>query len=309
MAACAGIRAPAPQKEPLPDFDAMWDYGDPRATEGEFRKLLPTAESSGDRSYHAQLLTQIARTEGLQRRFEKAHRTLDAVEAMITDDLTAARIRYLLERGRVHNSSGAPEQSQPLFLQAWEIAREQGEDYYAVDAAHMLAIVVPALEQTEWNVKALQVAEESSDERARGWLGSLYNNMGWTYHELQEYERALDMFEKGLAWRQQREDEEGTRIAKWTIARTYRSLGRNVEALEIQRALEQELQQKDLAPDGYVYEEIAELLLIQEEHAAAAGYFGLAYEVLSQDAWLQANEPERLARLKQLAEGAEQVEE
>ena len=46
------------------DFDAAWDYGDPAASEQRFRELLPRAEQDGDRSYHAQLLTQIARAQG-----------------------------------------------------------------------------------------------------------------------------------------------------------------------------------------------------------------------------------------------------
>jgi hypothetical protein len=95
--------AVAPER--LPDFDALWDYGDPAATEVKFREVLPMAKASGDASYHAQLLTQIARTQGLQMKFDHAHSTLDMVEGMLADDMTVARIRYLLERGRVYNSS------------------------------------------------------------------------------------------------------------------------------------------------------------------------------------------------------------
>ena len=53
------------------DFDALWDYRDPAATEVKFRALLPEAEQ-GDPDLHAQLLSQIARCEGLQRNFEEA---------------------------------------------------------------------------------------------------------------------------------------------------------------------------------------------------------------------------------------------
>ncbi|HEU5381983.1 MAG TPA: tetratricopeptide repeat protein [Ktedonobacteraceae bacterium] len=50
---------------------------------------------------------------------------------------------------------------------------------------------------------ALDYAHASSDERARGWCGSLYNNLGWTYHGQGDDECALDSFQKALAWQQE----------------------------------------------------------------------------------------------------------
>jgi tetratricopeptide (TPR) repeat protein len=304
LAGCAS--APKPEKKadegarPLPDFDSLWDYNDPEGTEAELAKLLPEAESSGNESYHAQLLTQIARTQGLQRKFEEAHATLDAVETLLTEDLVVARVRYLLERGRVFNSSNKPEDAKPLFLEAWEVALANGQDYYALDAAHMMAIVEPPEGQLTWADKAMDLAERSQDERARRWLGPLYNNTGWTYHDLGEYDRALALFEKSLKWREEQQDEEGMRIAKWTIARAYRSLGRLEEALEMQRRLERERQDLGLDPSGYVFEEIAECLLLLGEDEEAQPYFRRSYDILSQDAWLAANESDRLERLRKL---------
>ena len=53
--------------------------------------------------------------------------------------------------------------------------------------------------------------------------------------------------------------------------------------------------------DGYVDEEIGECLLtlgrVDESHA----YFAQAYDELSKDAWLVANEAARLERLKSLS--------
>src|SRR5881628_1410931 len=119
-----------------PDFDVSWDYDKPEASEQQFRELVPTAERSGDRSYHIQLLTQIARAEGLQRRFSEAHATLDAAQALLTDDLVRAKVRYLLERGRVFNSSKDVVQARAFFVDAWKLAFACQEDFYAIDAAH-----------------------------------------------------------------------------------------------------------------------------------------------------------------------------
>ncbi len=284
----------------LPDFDTLWDYEHPDETEKRFRELLPAAEQSGDASYHAQLLTQLARTQGLQRKFDEAHQILDTVEKMLTDDLKIARVRYLLERGRAFNSAKHPDEAKPLFVQAWELAQEAGDDGYAVDAAHMIAIVEKPEQMLEWNLRALAYAEKSQQPRGQKWLGSLYNNIGWTYHDdMKQYERALEIFQKALAWREANGSPANTiRIARWCVARTLRSLNRIDEALAMQRDL---LKVAEAAGEkaGYTHEELGELLLIQGSDEARE-HFALAYQDLSQDLWLAENEPERLARLKKL---------
>ncbi len=279
------------------DFDSMWDYDHPADTEIKFRELLPASES--DKSYHAQLLTQIARAEGLQRKFDEAHATLNEAEALLTNDLTRARIRYLLERGRVYNSAGHPDKAKPIFQQAYDLALASGEDFYAVDAAHMMAIVEPPEHQLEWNLRAIELAEKSADPRARKWLGSLLNNLGWTYHDSGQYETAFDTFQKALKWREEQGDAETTRIARWCVARALRSLKRIEEAHTMQTVLLKEYDEAG-AKSGYVYEELAECLHALGRTDEAQPHFALAYTELSKDAWLEKNEPERLQRLKKL---------
>lgn len=285
----------------LPDFDRIWDFDHPAETEQQFRALLPQVENSRDQTYRAELLTQIARTLGLQQKFTEAHNLLDDVETTLTEDMKRPRIRYLLERGRVFNSSGAPDQAHPLFIKAWELAQQASEDFYAVDAAHMVAIVVQGEEALTWNLKALQLAETSSQERARKWLGSLYNNIGWTYHDMGQYDRALEIFGRALKFREEEGKPDRIRIARWCIGRTLRSLGRIEEALEMQQALLKESETSNAEP-GYVYEELGECLLLLRRESEARPYFVRAYAVLSQDLWLVRNEPERLKRLQELSD-------
>ena len=54
------------------------------------------------------------------------------------------------------------------------------------------------------------------------------------------------------------------------------------------------------SPDGFVYEELGECLLIQGSDEATKPYFVLAYQTLSQDPYLVEHEAARLARLKTL---------
>jgi tetratricopeptide (TPR) repeat protein len=281
----------------LSDFDALWDYDDPAATERAFRALLPSAPA--DRSYLAQLLTQIARAEGLQRKFAEAHATLDTAQRLIDRGHTQAQIRYLLERGRVFNSSKQVDQAWPLFLEAWELAAAQRQDLYAIDAAHMLAIVAPPDQKLVWNLKALALAERAPDPRARKWMGSLYNNIGWAYHEQGEYERALELFQKALNYREAQGGAPEIRVARWCVGRALRSLGRLAEAQQIQQVLLREIEHSG-ATDGYVFEELAECALALGQTNEAKKYFARAYAELSQDPWLAESEPERLRRLKEL---------
>jgi tetratricopeptide (TPR) repeat protein len=292
----AGAAVPAPALDG--DWlDRAWDFERPAESEARFRAEL--AVLPPDSAARLELLTQLARAQGLQRHFAAAHTTLDAVEQALPGSPERVVVRYLLERGRVFNSAQQADRAVPLFLAALERARAAGEDFLAIDAAHMLGIAAPAEARLQWNLDALALTEQTRDPRARRWLGSLYNNIGWTYHDRGEYRTALTYFEQALHAAQARADPRAIRIARWTVARAYRSLGRYDEALVIQRELACEWAETD-APDGFVYEELGELLLAKGDAAAAQDNFARAYALLAQDAGLQANEPERLARLRRL---------
>lgn len=284
---------------PLPDIDALWDYHAPAETEVKFRAVLPEAQASGDVNYHAELLTQIARTLSLRRQFDDAHTLLDQVETMLTPDTSQARVRYLLERGRTYNSSKQIDKARPLFMEAWELGARIQADFYAVDALHMLAIVDSGETALQWNLKAVEYANASPQARPKKWLGSLYNNIGWAYHDMGDFESALTIFQKADAWQSEHGTAQNQRIAQWCIGRTLRSLGRPEEALVIHQAQLKTYEALD-QPATYTYEELAECLLALGHDTEATPYFAQAYTELSKDEWFVENEGERLARIKRL---------
>jgi tetratricopeptide (TPR) repeat protein len=226
----------------------IWDFDDPAAS-GE--RFLDAAEHA-DEPDRTAWLTQYARALGLQERYDDAHRVLDQLSS---DDPQAAT--YLdLERGRVLNSSGRADEARPLFEAAARTASDYGADALLVDALHMVAIVAPPDEQHEINARALAVARASSDQRARDWDASLLNNIGMTYADAGDFEQALATFQEALASRERIGDPATIRVARWMIAWSLRNLGRREEALEIQRALKQELDSLG-DTDEYVDEELA----------------------------------------------------
>ena len=291
---------PAAERDFSETLDQSWNFDAPSISESRFRAEL-AKHVVGSREAR-EIATQIARSLGLQRRFADADATLDALLPEIDKGPARIRVRYLLERGRILNSSGKPAEAVPLFKEAASAALMDplaGADFYRVDALHMLGIAAPSNERLRWNLEALAVADASRDERARGWRASLLHNIGWTYHERGEYATAVDYWKNALAAREAGGDKAKIRIAKWTVARGLRSLGRLDEAEKIQRALVVENDQVD-TPDGFVYEELAEIALARHEAAAAKTWAAKAYAYLKDDIWLAANEKPRLDRLAEI---------
>jgi tetratricopeptide (TPR) repeat protein len=300
MGASSGISQDEVEVDRSADIDSLWDYWDPSGTRPKFEAALSAAQKNGDPSLCLELQTQIARTFGLESEFDRAHALLDTVESALTDTPAIVHVRYLLERGRTFRSSGEVGKSEPLFIEAFDRARAIGADFYAVDAAHMIALVVSErADKQKWHLLGVDIAEKSDDDRARGWLGSLYNNIGWDFLDHAEYEQALDMFDKTLAFRIEQGKVRETAIAKWCIARTLRSLERHDEALKIQIDLQAEYDSTGQA-DGYVYEELGELYLLTGKPEQSQKYFALAYAELAKDDWFVKNEAARLQRMKKL---------
>jgi tetratricopeptide (TPR) repeat protein len=244
----------------LPEIREVWDFEHPAESQIRFEELIPLAEAASDHGYLLELQTQIARALGLQGRFEEAHARLDLVEAALDAEDAVARLRLLLERGRVFNSSGSPERALPLFEEAWDLGRQMPNHDLAVDAAHMVAIVAPPEQKRSWNERAVEYAERSGDGDAARWLGSLFNNMGWDAHDAGDYQEALRLHEKCWAWHQVYRPGQYERVAKWSVAKQLRFLNRNEEALAMQQELLEEYARDEPGGEGLVHEEIGELL-------------------------------------------------
>lgn len=287
---------------PLPDLASLWDFGDPAASERRFRELLAEIDPAQRPHDAAEVLSQIARAEGLQRRFDAAWQTLARAESILDGSDSRARVRIRLERGRIMNTSGDASGSVAEFEPAWAMAKRLREDALAVDAAHMLGIVVPDEGGHDWNMRALRLAESSADPAARRWTASLRNNIGWWLHDRGRLEEALGMFTHALAEREQAGRRGDTLVARWMVARCLRSMTRFDEALKLQRDLAAD-HAREGSEDGYVQEELGECLLALGKPADAAPHFRRAHELLSTDPHLAATAPERLQRISRLAEG------
>lgn len=279
------------------DVDAMWNYAKPAESETRFRTAL--TDWPADSAQHAEILTQIARTQSLRRQFADANVTLDGVEATLATMPAHVRVRYLLERGRTFNSSGAPDRAVPLFAQALELAQCNGDTFYAIDAAHMLGIAAPERERLDWDLRALDMTEQATEARSRRWLAALYNNIGYAYQERGDFATALVYYRKALPAYEARGNAADIRVARWMIARAQRSLGQLDDAEKAQRALASEYDRIG-EPDGYVFEELAEIAIARGDLTGARPWAAKAYAALAADAGFAADNRERLARLARI---------
>ena len=269
----------------------LWDFDDLDATEARFRAALAAEPDDGRR---AELLTQLARVEGLRGSFEAADALFAEAEALAGES-AVARVRIDLERGRRLRSSGDPAAALPLFERAVEASLAADEEFVACDAAHMAALAAPDDAATiAWTERALEIARRPA---AAYWRAPLLNNLGWTHFDAARYDEALAAFEEALAARAEDPDRpREIEIARYAVARATRALGRPAEAAAL---LEQATAWSEAngAPDGYFRLELAESYLELGRPADAAAQARLAVPQLEAGG----ADEQQVARARELA--------
>jgi tetratricopeptide (TPR) repeat protein len=221
-------------------------------------------------------------------------------------DETRAAMRHQLEFGRVLRSSGSPEAARPFFERAAALAEAAGEDRFAVDARHMVALVEPdPARRVSLMLDDLEFAAASPDPDARRWRGSLWTNIGMAFHEMGDLDDALEAFETAADFWE--EDDPGrVLVAHWMVGWTLRLQGRLTEALATQEVLERAHAEAG-TPGAYVQEELGELHMAlargadaEDHRRRARGHFARAHALLQEEL---AGDPDRLARIRRLADG------
>lgn len=259
------------------DVHSLWNFGDPAGSEIRFQEAL--ASANGDDRWILQ--TQIARSHGIQKDFQLARAILATVLPHLETSGAEVAVRYWLELGRTYCSTTHPKETQTeesrsvareAYTRAFEVAKAARLDELAIDVLHMMTLVDPAPEdQIRWNQVALDYLEASDQAEAKGWEGSLRNNLGYALHLAGRYEEALVEFEKSRLARISAGKAEGERVARWMIAWTLRTMGRTEEALQMQLQLEQDCAAAG-ADDPYVFEELETLYRSLGQEAKAEEY-------------------------------------
>jgi tetratricopeptide (TPR) repeat protein len=207
----------------------LWDFDDLDASERRLRSQLERETTDAGR---AEVLTQLARVEGLRGDFDRCAQLLAEAEPLAGQG-APANVRLDLERGRMYRSGGDSQSALPLFQRAFARAVDASEHYLAGDAAHMCAISSDGRDVMEdWTQRGLDLGEREPD--ASYWAGPLLNNLGWSYFDDAEYDHALQLFERALAARKRDVGNvAGIAWAQYAVGRTLRMLGRDRDALPL----------------------------------------------------------------------------
>lgn len=242
-------------------------------------------------------LTQKARQLGLAGDFNGGHALVDQALALAGND-PAGLAMCAIERGRLYNSAGQPGEALPSFHQAWRHARDAQAHDLAVDAAHMIAVAGKLDDAVEWTGIALAyIAEHPETEQ---WRGPLLNNLGWSFFDAGRFEEALPIFERAVDVRRSRGQPRALRLAGYAVIRTLRALGRTGAALRLaQEIVGSADAEGEQVP--YVYEELAGCYADAGSMDRSKFYAQRALAALASDTAFALQEPQRLARLRELA--------
>ncbi|WP_022887802.1 tetratricopeptide repeat protein [Agromyces italicus] len=239
-------------------IDRLWDFADPGASAERFRELASDASQTAHT--RAVMQTQLARAIGLLGRRDEALAELDdVVGALPVDDdepgalLAELRARVAIERGRLLAADGRPADAVPELTRGVREAAIAGSTFLVLDALHMLALHDVGHEE-EWATEGFDVLDGARDPRVLRWGVALHNNLGWTLHDSGRLTGALMQFEEAARAAEAYGTAEQRHVARWSVARCLRSLGRTDEALGLQRALAAER-----PDDPYVQAELAAL--------------------------------------------------
>ena len=174
-------------------LDDLWDFSDASGSEKRIRAALAT---SMDATETRELRTQLARALGLLGRFTEAHGMLDALDL---DDPVVA-VRYSLERGRLHNSAGAPVEASRHFRRAADLAAPPAAPeltFLRIDALHMLAIAEPEGAE-DHTALAIRELADVDDPRTLRWLVALHYNLAGHRFDAGDAAGALEAYEASM---------------------------------------------------------------------------------------------------------------
>jgi len=133
----------------------LWNFADLDASQA---RLLEQLEREAGGAGRAEVLTQLARVEGLRGSFDEGERLLTEAETQAAGS-TVVRARVDLERGRLLRSAGDPGAALPLFEQAFRyLGWHQVEKGEPKQALATFRRALEARERDPANLEQIEIA-------------------------------------------------------------------------------------------------------------------------------------------------------
>lgn len=240
-----------------------------------FLDAVRAAEAEDDRVTLVRALSMAARGYLIRNLRAEGLPYIERAATLARPEDSVAWSTYLGVKGRFEWQGGDNDAAKRTFMQWHGFAAEHGLIDAAIDAVHMIAIVGSPQEHIEWAHKGITVAE-NADKPA--WLGPLWNNLGWTHFELQDYERALEALLKAREYHHAHSNDIAKLAADIFVARVLRVKGDRAAAREwldkaLIRATELYAKKQDGNTSerlGNCHEELGELDIVEGRPADGA---------------------------------------
>ena len=180
-----------------------------------FEEIAGEAEAAGDNSAFVEAASMRARSYLITEKKDEGRVWLVRAAAMAVESDPAGWSRYLGVRGRFEWQDGDNETATNTFREMFDYCGEKELWERAVDAAHMIAITGDQKEKFDWSLKGIEMAEKGGMD---GWLGPLWNNLGWNYYDDERYGEAYDALVKAREYHYKGEAELPKLIADYSVA-------------------------------------------------------------------------------------------
>lgn len=252
-----------------------------------YQAAVAEAEKADDKSVLAESYAQIARCYLKNNKLEDGKEWLAKAAGVATEDLPNGWSRYLGVKGRfewreaaikTHELNPEVESAANTFRGMYDYCLAHNLHERAVDAANMMSIVGSKDEKIEWGLKGIEAAEKGN---LTGWLGPLWNNLGWNYDEMGDNKNALEALKKAREYHYKNEKIRPRLVADWSVGVQFRKTGQLDSARSVIALVSGQAESLYAANPtdenaewiGHASREMGEIELISDGQAKALEYF------------------------------------
>jgi len=268
-----------PSKSLISQADSLFDSRQYDQAREVYLLAADSAAASGDNSSLTEAYAMIARTYLITEKKDEGRPWIEKAAGSAKKEEPLGWSRYLGVRGRFEWQDKELEKATATFKEMYQYCSEKGLHERAIDAAHMVAITGGLDEQVEWGLKGIKEAEAGN---VTGWLGPLWNNLGYTYEDMGKYRESLDAYLKAREYHHKYSDEKSKIVADWAVGHAYRLLGEPDSAAQwiTQDMLARFESMGDAEFQGWALKEMGEIALLKSRPDSALTYFTRAEEKL-----------------------------
>lgn len=287
--------------------DELFDAGKHAEAAAAFEEAAEEALAADEQGPYVEACAMAARSHLAGGDADEGQEWLVRAEAFASESEPAGWSRYLSVRGRFEWKRGDLEVATRTFEELFLFCKQAELWERAVDAANMAAITGASTDRFEWSRKGIEIAERGE---LTGWLGPLWNNLGWNYYDEGMYTEALHALVRARGYHYTKEAELPRLIADYSVAHVKLKVGSHGEAgaemtevLEWATRLDSEGVSGALEWMGLARWDLGEIALASGDGAAGAALLGAALEELEAGGmpdWDPAQWSEKQARYEEV---------